>query len=149
MKLARDDLRGTWVEGLIVGFIRKDRAEALLSNCQSGTFLLRFSDSILGLLYQFLTCNSILNLKCLLLGGITIAWVNQRVGQPPSFVNCAPFDHKALTVRSISDRINDLGQCVYLYPDIPKDTVFEKHYSKSDRKTISFNNFSNLKKKSF
>lgn len=53
MKLARDDLRGTWVEGLIVGFVRKDKAEALLSNCQSGTFLLRFSDSILGLLYQF------------------------------------------------------------------------------------------------
>lgn len=124
--MARDDLCGTWVEGLIVGFIRKDRAEALLSNCQSGTFLLRFSDSILG--------------------GITIAWVEQRVVNcAPSIVNCAPFEHKALCVRSISDRINDLDQCVYLYPDIPKDTVFGKYYSKSDRKKISFNNYSTLK----
>lgn len=48
MKLTRDHLSGPWNENLIVGFIAKDHAENRLLECQPGTFLLRFSDSILG-----------------------------------------------------------------------------------------------------
>lgn len=48
MKLARDDLRGPWVDGHIIGFIRKSHAEEMLLNCRPGTFLLRFSDSAPG-----------------------------------------------------------------------------------------------------
>lgn len=48
MKLTRDQLRGPWTEGLIIGFINKRQAEETLLKCPPGTFLLRFSDSELG-----------------------------------------------------------------------------------------------------
>lgn len=48
MKLTRDQLRGPWTEGLIIGFINKRQAEEMLLKCPPGTFLLRFSDSELG-----------------------------------------------------------------------------------------------------
>lgn len=52
MKLTRDQLRGPWTEGLIIGFINKRQAEEMLLKCAPGTFLLRFSDSELG---EFIT----------------------------------------------------------------------------------------------
>lgn len=45
-----------------------------------------------------------------------------------------PFDHKDLGMRSLSDRINDLDQCAYLYPDISKETAFGKYYTKLEGK---------------
>ena len=56
MKLTREHLRGPWVDGSIIGFVGRQRAEELLNQCHPGTFLLRFSDSELG--------------------GVTIAWVH-------------------------------------------------------------------------
>lgn len=52
MKLTRDQLRGPWTEGLIIGFINKRQAEEKLMKCPPGTFLLRFSDSELGMLKE-------------------------------------------------------------------------------------------------
>lgn len=52
MKLTRDQLRGPWTEGLIIGFINKRQAEEMLLKCPPGTFLLRFSDSELGEYHQ-------------------------------------------------------------------------------------------------
>jgi len=54
MKLTREHLRGPWIDGYILGFVRKKQAEEMLATCACGTFLMRFSDSELG--------------------GITIAW---------------------------------------------------------------------------
>lgn len=51
MKLTRDQLRGPWTEGLIIGFINKRQAEEKLLKCPPGTFLLRFSDSELGIVF--------------------------------------------------------------------------------------------------
>lgn len=60
MKLTREHLRGLWIEGYILGFVKKKQAiDMLKANCPSGTFLMRFSDSELG--------------------GITIAWVGGKV----------------------------------------------------------------------
>ena len=56
MKLTREHLRGPWVDGSILGFVGRNQAEDMLSQCLSGTFLLRFSDSEMG--------------------GVTIAWVH-------------------------------------------------------------------------
>lgn len=60
MKLTRDQLRGPWTEGLIIGFINKRQAEEMLLKCSPGTFLLRFSDSELGkhlvILYVLIDC---------------------------------------------------------------------------------------------
>ena len=59
MKLTREHLRGPWIDGYILGFVRKKQAEEMLANCASGTFLMRFSDSELG--------------------GVTIAWVGGKI----------------------------------------------------------------------
>lgn len=40
-----------------------------------------------------------------------------------------PFTHKDFAIRSLADRIKDLSQCVYLYPDIPKDKAFGSYYT--------------------
>lgn len=58
MKLTREHLRSPWIDGYILGFVRKKQAEEMLTNCASGTFLMRFSDSELG--------------------GVTIAWVGGK-----------------------------------------------------------------------
>jgi len=47
-----------------------------------------------------------------------------------------PFCSKDLDFRSLADHIRDLGQCVTLYPNIPKDTAFGEFYS--PRGTIEF-----------
>lgn len=57
MKLTRDQLRGPWTEGLIIGFINKRQAEEMLLKCPPGTFLLRFSDSELGKHLAFINLN--------------------------------------------------------------------------------------------
>lgn len=48
MKLTKDKLAGPWMDGLIHGFISKERAKELLSNRPLGTFICRFSESQLG-----------------------------------------------------------------------------------------------------
>lgn len=49
MKLTRDHLRAPWCANLIIGFIDREKAENMLLKCDPGTFLLRFSDSELGM----------------------------------------------------------------------------------------------------
>ena len=46
--------------------------------------------------------------------------------------NLKPFTVKDLQTRSLPDRIRDLHDLVYLYPNLPKDYVFEKYYSSKD-----------------
>merc|ERR1719427_351898 len=48
MNLTANHMRGPWSEGFVMGFVSKNRAEELLLSMDSGTFLLRFSDSELG-----------------------------------------------------------------------------------------------------
>lgn len=48
MKLIREHLKGPWTDGCILGFISNKQAEEILSSCPTGTFLLRFSDSVVG-----------------------------------------------------------------------------------------------------
>lgn len=106
MKLTREHLKGPWMDGLIMGFVRKKQAEEMLSTCASGTFLLRFSDSELG--------------------GVTIAWVG---GEPSEVFMLQPFTSKDFTIRSLADRISDLPHLVHLYPDINKVQAFSKYFT--------------------
>ncbi|RYD39123.1 MAG: hypothetical protein EOP83_37300, partial [Verrucomicrobiaceae bacterium] len=99
--------------------------------CPVGTFLLRFSETELG--------------------GVTIAWVSNSSElslMNPSLNDCVqisqrlsptntssnvvmhlqPFVAKDLTTRPLADRIRDLKDLVYLYPNIPKDDAFEALY---------------------
>jgi len=105
MKLTREHLRGPWIDGAIMGFVRKKQAEELLSACASGTFLLRFSDSELG--------------------GVTIAWV----GDQTEVFMLQPFTSKDFAIRSLADRISDLPHLVFLFRETPKEQAFGKYYS--------------------
>lgn len=105
MKLTREHLKNVWTDGHIMGFVRKRRAEEMLSTQVKGTFLLRFSDSELG--------------------GITIAWVGDNM----EVFMLQPFTGKDFQIRNLADRISDLSHLVYLYPDIPKDQAFSKYYT--------------------
>lgn len=43
--------------------------------------------------------------------------------------NIQPFSAKDLSIRSLGDRIRDLGQLRNLYPNTPKDQAFGSHYN--------------------
>ncbi|RLU25734.1 hypothetical protein DMN91_001892 [Ooceraea biroi] len=117
MKLTREHLRAPWMDGYILGFVRKKQAEEMLATCAFGTFLMRFSDSELG--------------------GITIAWCgdqfSDQVRSDQSTVEqvfmLQPFTSKDFAIRSLADRVFDLQHLLYLYPDIAKDQAFSKYYT--------------------
>ncbi|XP_050360044.1 signal transducer and activator of transcription 5B isoform X1 [Nymphalis io] len=112
VKVTRDYLRTLWCDRLIMGFIQKKQAEEMLAKCPPGTFLLRFSDSELG--------------------GITIAWV----GEANEVFSLQPFTSRDLMLRSLADRILDLAQLQFLYPNVAKDDVFSKYYTKPENEML-------------
>ncbi|XP_060808492.1 signal transducer and activator of transcription 5B isoform X4 [Amyelois transitella] len=112
VKVTREYLRTLWCDRLIMGFIQKKQAEDMLSKCPPGTFLLRFSDSELG--------------------GITIAWV----GDGNEVFSLQPFTARDLALRSLADRVLDLPQLQFLYPNIAKDDVFSKYYTKPENEML-------------
>ncbi|KAF5306526.1 hypothetical protein FQR65_LT18544 [Abscondita terminalis] len=102
----------------ILGFIRKRQAEEMLQSRANGTFLLRFSDSELG--------------------GVTIAWVSEN----SEVFMLQPFTSKDFAIRSLADRISDLSHLINLYPEIPKDIVFNKYYTPlQDNQPTSINGY--------
>ncbi|XP_054716983.1 signal transducer and activator of transcription 5B-like [Uloborus diversus] len=122
MKITREHLRTLWIDSLILGFVGRHQAEEMLLKRCNGTFLLRFSDSELG--------------------GVTIAWVTdsqQREGQEVFMVQ--PFTSRDFVIRSLADRISDLKNLLYLYPDIPKDQAFGKYYTYTENQPSSVNGY--------
>ncbi|XP_060870329.1 signal transducer and activator of transcription 5B-like [Metopolophium dirhodum] len=108
MKLIREHLKGPWMDGAIMGFIRKSDAENMLTRYATGTFLLRFSDSELG--------------------GLTVAWT---ASNDYEVFSLHPFSAKDLSIRNLADRLLDLTYLTKLYPDIDKDLAFGKYYTQS------------------
>ncbi|XP_061661878.1 signal transducer and activator of transcription 6 isoform X6 [Syngnathoides biaculeatus] len=111
MDLTKKQLRTYWSDGLIFGFIGKQHLHLILKERPNGTFLLRFSDSEIG--------------------GITIAYVAAaEMGEHKQIIkNIQPFTKRDLDIRSLGDRIRDISDITYLYPDFPKHEVFKKYYS--------------------
>eukprot|EP00102_Acyrthosiphon_pisum_P023888 XP_016661098.1 PREDICTED: signal transducer and activator of transcription 5B-like [Acyrthosiphon pisum] len=108
MKLIREHLKGLWMDGAIMGFIRKSDAENMLTRYATGTFLLRFSDSELG--------------------GLTVAWT---ASNDYEVFSLHPFSAKDLSIRNVADRLLDLTYLTKLYPNIDKDLAFGKYYTQS------------------
>ncbi|XP_041351652.1 signal transducer and activator of transcription 5B-like [Gigantopelta aegis] len=108
-KLTKEHLKGPWNDGSVIGFVSKSQAQDWLFQKPNGTFLLRFSDSEPG--------------------GITIAWVDDKANGKLEVWNLKPFGAKDFSIRSLADRIKDLHNLVYLYPDIPKENAFGKYFS--------------------
>ncbi|XP_064643475.1 signal transducer and activator of transcription 5A-like isoform X2 [Lineus longissimus] len=111
LKLTKEHLRSHWNDRAILGFVGKGLAQDVLIRQPKGTFLLRFSDSEVG--------------------GVTIAWVADDPAKPgePQVWNLAPYTAKDFTMRSLADRIKDLTNLVWLYPERPKETVFGKYWT--------------------
>ncbi|XP_020503925.1 signal transducer and activator of transcription 6 isoform X1 [Labrus bergylta] len=109
MELTKKHLKTYWSEGLIFGFIGKQHLHLILKDRPNGTFLLRFSDSEIG--------------------GITIAYVSASENGGQKIQNIQPFTRRDLEIRSLGDRIRDIGHITHLYPEYPKHEVFKKFYS--------------------
>ncbi|XP_022177846.1 signal transducer and activator of transcription 5A-like isoform X2 [Myzus persicae] len=117
MKLTKEHLKGPWMDGSIMGFIRKSDAENMLTRYATGTFLLRFSDSELG--------------------GLTVAWT---ASNDYEVFSLHPFSAKDLSIRNLADRLLDLPYLTKLYPNIDKDLAFGKYYTQSPNISKSVTN---------
>uniref|UniRef100_A0AAR2JQI2 Signal transducer and activator of transcription n=1 Tax=Pygocentrus nattereri TaxID=42514 RepID=A0AAR2JQI2_PYGNA len=123
LDLIKRYLLNIWNDGLIMGFIRKEKERTLLQDKKPGTFLLRFSE----------TCRE---------GGITITWVENLQNGEPQIHSVKPYTKADLVSISFPDVIQNYtllavnntpeNPLLYLYPDIPKDVVFGRYYSTPD-----------------
>lgn len=112
-------LEDLWRDGLIMGFVSKGKEKSLLKKKQRGTFLLRFSESIIG--------------------GITFSWVETTITGEPDVKTVQPFTKVDLIQIPFSEIIRNFqileaenipeNPLLYLYPNTPKDEAFGKYYS--------------------
>ncbi|XP_007420452.1 signal transducer and activator of transcription 4 [Python bivittatus] len=119
LDLIKKHILPLWIDGCIMGFVNKEKERALLKDKKPGTFLLRFSESNLG--------------------GITFTWVSQSENGEVKFHSVEPYNKGRLTALPFADILRDYkvittdnipeNPLQYLYPNIPKDKAFGKHYS--------------------
>uniref|UniRef100_A0A665VWJ1 Signal transducer and activator of transcription n=1 Tax=Echeneis naucrates TaxID=173247 RepID=A0A665VWJ1_ECHNA len=112
-------LEDLWRDGLIMGFVSKGKEKSLLKRKQRGTFLLRFSESIIG--------------------GITFSWVEITATGEPDVKTVQPFTKVDLMQIPFQEIIRNFqileadnipeSPLLYLYPNTPKDEAFGKYYS--------------------
>ncbi|MGH0156063.1 UNVERIFIED_CONTAM: hypothetical protein FKN15_046255 [Acipenser sinensis] len=126
LELIKKYLLPLWIDGYIMGFVSKETERALLKEKEPGTFLLRFSESHLG--------------------GITFTWVDQSENGEVKFNSVEPYTKSRLTALPFADIIRDYKVIVdrnvpenplkLLYPGIPKDEAFGKHYNSQPSKYL-------------
>lgn len=112
-------LEQLWRDGLIMGFVSKDKEKSLLKKKQQGTFLLRFSESVIG--------------------GITFSWVENTSTGEPDVKTVRPFTKDDLLQIPFHEIIRNFrileadnipeNPLIYLYPRTPKDEAFAKYYT--------------------
>ncbi|XP_029006021.1 signal transducer and activator of transcription 2 [Betta splendens] len=112
-------LEHLWRDGLIMGFVSKGKEKSLLKKKQRGTFLLRFSESVIG--------------------GITFSWVEYDIFGEPCIKTVQPFTKVDLTQIPFHEIIRNFqilesenipeNPLLFLYPNTPKDKAFGKYYS--------------------
>ncbi|XP_054882733.1 signal transducer and activator of transcription 2 isoform X1 [Poeciliopsis prolifica] len=112
-------LENIWREGLIMGFVSKGKEKLLLKKKKRGTFLLRFSESVVG--------------------GITFSWVEIDSTGEPEIKTVQPFTKTDLCQIPFHEIVRNFqileaenipeSPLLFLYPDTPKDEAFGKWYS--------------------
>ncbi|KAG8007873.1 Signal transducer and activator of transcription 1-alpha/beta [Nibea albiflora] len=112
-------LEDLWRDGHIMGFVNKSKEKSLLKTKQRGTFLLRFSESVIG--------------------AITFSWVDTTITGEPDIKTVQPFTKVDLSQIPFHEIIRNFqileaenipeNPLVYLYPNTPKDEAFGKYYS--------------------
>ncbi|XP_015214803.1 signal transducer and activator of transcription 4 [Lepisosteus oculatus] len=128
LELIKKHLLPVWIDGYIMGFVSKETERALLKEKEPGTFLLRFSESHLG--------------------GITFTWVDQSENGEVKFHSVEPYTKSRLSALPFADIIRDYKVIVdglvpenplkFLYPGIPKDEAFGKHYNSQQSKASQY-----------
>ncbi|XP_067170116.1 signal transducer and activator of transcription 2 isoform X2 [Apteryx mantelli] len=117
--LLQDHLKQLWKDGLILGFVSRKQEKKLLKGKRTGTFLIRFSESILG--------------------GVTCTWVEHPESGPPAFRAVVPYTASELASLALPDIIHDYqllaeenipeNPLQFLYPDRDRDEAFGRYYS--------------------
>uniref|UniRef100_H3DKH4 Signal transducer and activator of transcription n=1 Tax=Tetraodon nigroviridis TaxID=99883 RepID=H3DKH4_TETNG len=114
LELIKKHLVNLWKEGLIMGFVSRKGTKELLRDKENGTFLLRFSESSKE-------------------GAITFSWVEHINGETQVHA-VQPYTSNELSLMSLprilhhfnvkSQNCSSGNPLLYLYPRIPKDSVF-------------------------
>ncbi|XP_075301904.1 signal transducer and activator of transcription 2 isoform X2 [Opisthocomus hoazin] len=117
--LLQEHLKQLWKDGLILGFVSRKQEKKLLRGKRTGTFLIRFSESVLG--------------------GVTCTWVEHPESGPPAFRAVVPYTAAELASLALPDIIRDYQLLVeenipenplqFLYPDTARDEAFGPYYS--------------------
>ncbi|XP_068266380.1 signal transducer and activator of transcription 2 isoform X2 [Nyctibius grandis] len=117
--LLQEHLKQLWKDGLILGFVSRKQEKKLLKGKRTGTFLIRFSESVLG--------------------GVTCTWVEHPESGSPAFRAVVPYTAAELASLALPDIIRDYQLLVeenipenplrFLYPDTPRDEAFGPYYS--------------------
>ncbi|XP_028262955.1 signal transducer and activator of transcription 2 isoform X2 [Parambassis ranga] len=112
-------LEELWREGLIMGFVTKSKEKSLLKKKQRGTFLLRFSESVVG--------------------AITFSWVEYTNTGKPDVKTVQPFTKVDLSQIPFQEIIRNFqileadnvpeNPLLYLYPNTPINEAFGKYYT--------------------
>lgn len=120
LALVKTYLEDMWKDGHIIGFVTKAKEKSLLKKKQRGTFMLRFSESVVG--------------------GITFSWVDIDMNGEPEVNTVQPFTKVDLSQIPFHEIIRNFlilevgnipeNPLVYLYPNSPRDEAFGKYYSK-------------------
>ncbi|CAK6973888.1 signal transducer and activator of transcription 1-alpha/beta-like [Scomber scombrus] len=119
LDLIKKHLMDFWRQGYIMGFVSRKKSESLLKKKQTGTFLIRFSESIKD-------------------GAITFSWVDHSNGD--AYVHAVePYTKTELSSYTLPHIVYNYSlkgensvmknPLTYLYPDIHKDTAFEHYYT--------------------
>ncbi|XP_075447514.1 signal transducer and activator of transcription 2 isoform X2 [Ascaphus truei] len=134
--LVEKHLENIWNDGYVMGFVSRKKEESLLKTKMTGTFLLRFSESIRE-------------------GGITCSWVEHQENGTHLIRSVEPYTKKELDSIPLTEIIRNYqlmaeenipeNPLKYLYPDIPKDEAFGPYYEHRSELTLEFEKY--LKRK--
>ncbi|XP_007467782.1 PREDICTED: signal transducer and activator of transcription 2 isoform X3 [Lipotes vexillifer] len=114
LDLVHDHLKDLWNDGHIMGFVSRSQERRLLKKTISGTFLLRFSETLEG--------------------GITCSWVEHQDDDKVLIYSVQPFTKEVLQSLPLTKIISQYqllteenipeNPLCFLYPRIPRDEAF-------------------------
>nr|XP_030722493.1 signal transducer and activator of transcription 2 isoform X1 [Globicephala melas]XP_030722494.1 signal transducer and activator of transcription 2 isoform X1 [Globicephala melas] len=117
LDLVHDHLKDLWNDGHIMGFVSRSQERRLLKKTISGTFLLRFSETLEG--------------------GITCSWVEHQDDDKVLIYSVQPFTKEVLQSLPLAKIISQYqllteenipeNPLCFLYPRIPRDEAFGRY----------------------
>ncbi|KAM4795379.1 signal transducer and activator of transcription 2 [Rhinophrynus dorsalis] len=132
LSLVKGHLENIWNDGYVMGFLSRRKEDSLLKTMMTGTFLLRFSESIRE-------------------GGITCSWVEHLPNGTYTIHSVQPYTKKELSNIPLTEIIRNYqllaeenipeNPLKYLYPIIPKDEAFGQYYEHRSDVTLEYKKY--------